>query len=157
MAIIKNYLSLKERVMFVNNVRQMCEMNGTYSPALYDYAFRVNIALFFTDMIKDEMSADEITDVAYNDEITKMIIGSHKNILTGLAKACREEIEHDYETKKMEKEYALKNQPWEDMISVFEDLAAQLDVKEMVKTIAQENMKKPVDNVTTVSYKESDE
>lgn len=87
----KNNLTLAERILFVDSVVSLSERNGRYEPALYDYAFRITTLIMFTGLETEELSQDQMSELAFSDETTKLMNEApRKYILTTLNKACRE-------------------------------------------------------------------
>lgn len=145
----KNNLNLKERIDFVDSVVDLSKYNGHYNPALYDYAFRVVAIGYFTDTNINELSAEQLSDLAFSDETTKLMNEApRKYILGTLNKACREKIEIERQQYMALFEASAKNQPFEQLMQlaseVLTGIGDQFNMQDMIKTIAAENMKKPV-------------
>ena len=145
----KNNLTLCERIQFVNEVISLSEHDGKYDPALYDYAFRIVSVAYFTDTDVNALTQGQLSDLAFSDETTKMMNEApRKYILGTLNKACREKIEIERQQYMALYEAAAKNQPWTELIQliaeVADNLQKQLDVKDIIKTISEENAKHPV-------------
>ena len=82
-----------------------------------------------------------------------------KYILGTLNKACREKIEIERQQYMALFEATAKNQPFEELMKLAADvlngIGEQFNMKEMIKTISEENMKKPVtDNSYSVKAPE---
>ena len=82
-----------------------------------------------------------------------------KYVLGTLNKACREKIEIERQQYMALFEATAKNQPFEDLMrlaaEVLNGIGEQFNMKEMIKTISEENMKKPVtDNSYSVKTPE---
>ena len=82
-----------------------------------------------------------------------------KYILSTLNKACREKIEIERQQYMALFEATAKNQPFEDLMrlatEVLNGIGEQFNMKEIIKTISEENMKKPVtDNSYSVKTPE---
>ena len=142
----KNNLTLGERIQFVNEVVNLSEHDGKYDPALYDYAFRIVSVAYFTDTDVNALTQEELSDLAFSDETTKMMNEApRKYILGTLNKACREKIEIERQQYMTLYEAVAKNQPWTELIQliaeVADNLQKQLDVKDIIKTISEENAK----------------
>lgn len=145
----KNNLTLGERIQFVNEVVNLSERDGQYDPALYDYAFRIVSVAYFTDTDVNALTQEQLSDLAFSEETNKMMNEvPRKYILGTLNKACREKIEIARQQYLALYEAAAKNQPWTELVQLFSDLAnelqKQLNVKDMIKTISEENAKLPV-------------
>ena len=145
----KNNLTLGERIQFVNEVVSLSERDGQYDPALYDYAFRIVSVAYFTDTDVNALTQEQLSNLAFSDETTKMMNEApRKYILGTLNKACREKIEITRQKYMALYEAAAKNQPWTELIQliaeVADNLQKQLDVKDIIKTISEENAKHPV-------------
>lgn len=145
----KNNLTLGERIQFVNEVVSLSERDGQYDPALYDYAFRIVSVAYFTDTNVNALTQEQLSDLAFSEETTKMMNEApRKYILGTLNKACREKIEIARQQYLALYEAAAKNQPWNEIVKLLSELAdefqKQLNVKDMIKTISEENAKHPV-------------
>lgn len=146
---MKYNLNLEERIQFVDGVVDLSKRNGKYDPALYDYAFRIAAVVYFTDTDTSGMDQNALSELAFSDETTKMMNEApRKYILGTLNKACREKIEIERQQYMVLFEATAKNQPFEDLMKlaaeVLNGIGEQFDMKEMIKTISEENMKKPV-------------
>ena len=156
----KNNLNLKERIDFVNGVVDLAKHNGHYDPALYDYAFRIATVVYFTDVDTTGMDQNALSDLAFSDETTKLMNEApRKYILGTLNKACREKIEIERQQYMALFEATAKNQPFEQLMQlaseVLTGIGEQFNMQDMIKTIAAENMKKPVtDNSYSVKTPE---
>ncbi len=144
----KDNLTLKDRVDFVDGVVDLSKRNGKYEPALYDYAFRIAAVIYFTDVDTTGMDQNALSELAFSDEITKMMNEApRKYILGTLNKACREKIEIERQQYMALFEATAKNQPFEELMQlaaeVLNGIGDQFNMKEMIKTISEENMKKP--------------
>ena len=142
----KNNLTLGERIRFVNEVVSLSERDGQYDPALYDYAFRIVSVAYFTDTDVNALTQEQLSDVAFSEETTKMMNEvPRKYILGTLNKACREKIEIARQQYLALYEAAAKNQPWNEIVKllgeVVDEFNKQFDVKDMIKTISEENTK----------------
>lgn len=157
---MKNNLNLEERIQFVNGVVDLSKRNGKYDPALYDYAFRIATVVYFTDIDTTGMDQNALSELAFSDETTKMMNEvPRKYVLGTLNKACREKIEIERQQYMALFEATAKNQPFEDLMrlaaEVLNGIGEQFNMKEMIKTISEENMKKPVtDNSYSVKTPE---
>lgn len=145
----KDNLSLKDRVDFVDGVVDLSKRNGKYEPALYDYAFRIAAVIYFTNVDTTGMDQNALSELAFSDEITKMMNEApRKYILGTLNKACREKIEIERQQYMALFEATAKNQPFEELMQlaaeVLNGIGEQFNMKEMIKTISEENMKKSV-------------
>lgn len=145
----KNNLTLGERIQFVNEVVTLSERDGQYDPALYDYAFRIVSVAYFTDTDVNALTQEQLSDVAFSEETTKMMNEvPRKYILGTLNKACREKIEIARQQYLALYEAAAKNQPWNEIVKllgeVVDEFNKQFDVKDMIKTISEENAKHAV-------------
>ena len=146
---MKNNLNLEERIQFVDGVVDLSKHNGKYDPALYDYAFRITAVVYFTDIDTTGMDQNALSDLAFSDETTKMMNEvPRKYILGTLNKACREKIEIERQQYMALFEATAKNQPFEDLMQlaaeVLNGIGEQFNMKEMIKTISEENMTKPI-------------
>ncbi len=157
----KNNLTLKDRVDFVDGVVDLSKRNGKYEPALYDYAFRIAAVIYFTDVDTTGMDQNALSELAFSDEITKMMNEApRKYVLGTLNKACREKIEIERQQYMALFEATAKNQPFEELMQlaaeVLNGIGEQFNMKEMIKTISEENMTKPVfDNSYSIKTPES--
>lgn len=157
---MKNNLNLEERIQFVDGVVDLSKRNGKYDPALYDYAFRIATVVYFTDIDTTGMDQNALSELAFSDETTKMMNEvPRKYVLGTLNKACREKIEIERQQYMALFEATAKNQPFEDLMrlaaEVLNGIGEQFNMKEMIKTISEENMKKPVtDNSYSVKTPE---
>ena len=145
----KDNLTLKERIDFVDGVVDLAKTGGQYDPALYDYAFRITAVVYFTDVTVEGMTQDQLSELAFSDETTKMMNEApRKYILGTLNKACREKIEIERQQYMALFEAAAKNQPFEELMQLASDvlngIGEQFNMKEMIEKIAEENLKKPV-------------
>lgn len=146
---MKNNLNLEERIQFVDGVVDLSKHNGKYDPALYDYAFRIAAVVYFTDTDTDGMDQNALSELAFSDETTKMMNETpRKYILGTLNKACREKIEIERQQYMALFEATAKNRPFEELMKLLSEvitgIGEQFDMKKMIKTIAEENLKKPV-------------
>lgn len=146
---MKNNLNLEERIQFVDGVVDLSKRNGKYDPALYDYAFRITAVVYFTDVAVEGMTQDQLSELAFSDEITKMMNEApRKYILGTLNKACREKIEIERQQYMALFEATAKNQPFEELMKLFSEvlngIGEQFNMKEMIEKNAEENLKKPV-------------
>lgn len=146
---MKNNLNLEERIQFVDGVVDLSKRNGKYDPALYDYAFRIAAVVYFTDTDTTGMDQNALSELAFSDETTKMMNEvPRKYILGTLNKACREKIEIERQQYMALFEATAKNKPFEELMQlaaeVLNGIGEQFNMKEMIKTISEENMKKPV-------------
>lgn len=146
---MKNNLNLKERIQFVDGVVDLSKRNGKYDPALYDYAFRIAAVVYFTETDTDGMDQNALSELAFSDETTKMMNETpRKYILGTLNKACREKIEIERQQYMALFEATAKNRPFEELMKLLSEvitgIGEQFDMKKMIKTIAEENLKKPV-------------
>lgn len=157
---MKYNLNLEERIQFVDGVVDLSKRNGKYDPALYDYAFRIAAVVYFTDTDTTGMDQNALSELAFSDETTKMMNEApRKYILGTLNKACREKIEIERQQYMALFEATAKNQPFEDLMKlaaeVLNGIGEQFNMKEMIKTISEENMTKPVfDNSYSVKTPE---
>lgn len=145
----KYNLTLKERIDFVDSVVDLSKRNGHYDPALYDYAFRIAIVAYFTDTNVNDLDGEQLSNLAFSDDTTDLMNETpRKYILGTLNKACREKIEIERQQYMALFEATAKNQPFEDLMQlateVLNGIGEQFNMKEMIKTISEENMKKPV-------------
>lgn len=135
-------MNISDRVMFVNSVVDMSKASGRYEPALYDYAFRINVAIFFTDIDTADKTMDELSDIAFSDEIDAIINDSKNASLIGsLNSACREKIKIENDLYKIAYETTMKNEPWEAIVDIIDDFAKQFDLKKIARTIVRERIK----------------
>lgn len=67
----KENISVDNRIGFVNAVMSICEIDGDYEPALFDYAFRVAVLMYFTDEDIEGKSADELNTIVYDFNFTE--------------------------------------------------------------------------------------
>ena len=146
----KDNLTLKERIDFVDGVVDLAKRDGRYDPALYDYAFRIATVAYFTNTNVNELNGDQLSDLAFSDETTKLMNESpRKYILGTLNKACREKIEIERQQYMAAFEAAAKNQPFEQLMQlaseVLTGIGEQFDMNKMIEKIAEENLKKPVE------------
>lgn len=157
---MKKNLNLEERIQFVNGVVDLSKHNGKYDPALYDYAFRITAVVYFTDVDTTSMDQNALSELAFSDETTKMMNETpRKYILSTLNKACREKIEIERQQYMALFEATAKNQPFEELMKLAADvlngIGEQFNMKEMIKTISEENITKSVfDNSYSVKTPE---
>ena len=145
----KNNLTLVERIAFVNNVVDLSKSGGRYEPVLYDYAFRIATVIFFTDIDIKDMTQEQLSDLAFSDETTKLMNEiPRKYILGTLNKACREKIEIERQQYMAVYEATAKNKPFEELMQlaaeVLTGIGEQFDMDKMIEKISKENLKKPV-------------
>ena len=145
----KYNLTLKERIDFVDSVVDLSKRNGHYDPALYDYAFRIATVAYFTDTNVNDLDGEQLSDLAFSDDTTNLMNETpRKYILGTLNKACREKIEIERQQYMALFEAIAKNKPFEDLMQmateVLNGIGEQFNMKEMIKTISEENMKKAV-------------
>lgn len=145
----KNNLNLIERISFVDNVVDLSKSSNRYNPALYDYAFRITTVIFFTDVDTTGMNQNQLSDLAFSDETTKLMNEApRKYILNTLNKACREKIEIERQEYMAAYEAAAKNQPFTELMQLVSEvltgIGEQFDMNKMIEKIAEENLKKPV-------------
>ena len=91
---IKDNISPAERILFVDSVFSMCKIKDKYEPAIYDYAFRINIITFFTDIDLINKTQEELTNIAYSQDCNKILSeeSTRKYVILSLDKACKEKI-----------------------------------------------------------------
>ena len=147
-----NNLTLKERMDFVDGVVDLAKTGGQYDPALYDYAFRITAVVYFSDATVKGMNQDQLSELAFSDETTKMMNETpRKYILGTLNKACREKIEIERQQYMALFEATAKNRPFEELMQLLSEVVTgigeQFDMKKMIETIAKENLKKPVPKI----------
>ena len=147
----KNNLTLVERIAFVNNVVDLSKSGGRYEPVLYDYAFRIATVIFFTDIDIKDMTQEQLSDLAFSDETTKLMNETPRKYIIGtLNKACREKIEIERQQYMAVYEATAKNQPFEELMQLAADVMTgignQFDMNKMIEKISKENLKKPVDS-----------
>lgn len=140
MKIVKTNLSTEERIEFVNNVYSLCEMNGEYIPALYEYSFRINVLIFFTDIDTENKSQKDLNDIAFSEETEDIVYKNQsiKSIVLGLSKACRENIEMIKEKKNIEYKVELNNKVWEMFGDILNNFANTIDPKEVMKKVLED-------------------
>ena len=146
---MKNNLNLEDRIQFVDGVVDLSKHDGKYDPALYDYAFRISAVIYFTDVDTTGMDQNALSELAFSDETTRMMNETpRKYILGTLNKACREKIEIERQQYMALFEATAKNQPFEELMKLLSEvitgIGEQFDMKKMIETIAEENLKKPV-------------
>lgn len=135
-------MNVSDRVMFVNSVVDMSKASGRYEPALYDYAFRINVAIFFTDIDTAEKTMDELSDIAFSDEVDAILHDSkNTSLIESLNAACREKIKMESDLYKITYETTMKNEPWEAIVDIIDDFAKQFDLKKIARTIVRERIK----------------
>lgn len=145
----KYNLTLKERIDFVDSVVDLSKRDGYYDPALYDYAFRIATVAYFTDTNVNDLDGEQLSNLAFSDDTTNLMNEApRKYILGTLNKACREKIEIERQQYMALFETTAKNQPFEDLMQLATDvlngIGEQFNMKEIIKTISEENMKNPV-------------
>lgn len=145
----KYNLTLKERIDFVDSVVDLSKRDGYYDPALYDYAFRIATVAYFTDTNVNDLDGEQLSNLAFSDDTTNLMNETpRKYILGTLNKACREKIEIERQQYMALFEATAKNKPFEDLMrlatEVLNGIGEQFNMKEMIKTISEENMKNPV-------------
>ena len=145
----KYNLTLKERIDFVDSVVDLSKRDGHYDPALYDYAFRIATVAYFTDTNVNDLNGEQLSNLALSDDTTNLMDETpRKYILGTLNKACREKIEIERQQYMALFEAIAKNKPFEDLMQmsteVLNGIGEQFNMKEMIKTISEENMKKSV-------------
>lgn len=159
----KDTLSLGDRILFVKSVVVLSKSDGIYEPALYDYAFRIASVALFTDTDVSKMNQDELADVAFSDETTKMMNETpRKYILNTLNKACREKIELEREQIMAAYRASVQNEPWAKLVEVLNDVATKIGdsfdsdkiLKAIVANNALENADVPATPALTVVEKE---
>ena len=145
----KNNLGVIDRISFVKNVLEVSKLGDQYEPALYDYAFRITTVIYFTDIDTSNMTQDQLSDIAFSDETTKLMNEApRKYILNTLNKACREKIEIERQEYMAAYEAAAKNQPFTELMQLVSEvltgIGEQFDMNKIIEKIAEENLKKPV-------------
>lgn len=95
----KSNISVAERVAFVNSVVDKCKLDNLHSPALYDFAFRLNAVAFFTVTDMSDMDLDAVNELVFSSWVDDLIYGdeSRKRIFDGLDAACKEAIRYERE------------------------------------------------------------
>lgn len=142
----KKNISTAERVMFVNTVTALSKNDGVYEPALYDYAFRINVVIFFSDAETKDIPQDQLDALAYSEDVDKFMFNSaQKYLISGLKKACREKLAMEREEWMSAYDNYLRNKPWNEIFelinTILTQFSEQFDVKNLVRTIAEESNK----------------
>ncbi len=150
----KDTLSLGDRILFVRSVVELSKSDGIYEPALYDYAFRITSVALFTDTDVSKMDQDELAEIAFSDETTKMMNETpRKHILNTLNKACREKIELEREQIMAAYRASVQNEPWVKLVEVLNDVVTKIgdsfDSDKILKAIVANNASKNADASTT--------
>lgn len=140
MKILKKNLSTEERIEFVNNVYDLCEINDQYEPAIYEYAFRINVLIFFTDIDTEGKTQEDLNNIAFSNEAENVIYKdqSIKSTVIGLSKACREKIEMMKTKKNIEYQCKLNNKIWEMFGDILNNFANTIDPKEVMKKVLED-------------------
>lgn len=138
----KNTITLAERLMFVNTVVKFSKNEGTYEPALYDYAFRMATVIFFTDANVENMEQDEMENLAFSKEVTDMMREiPRKFVLETLNKACREKISMEREQWMAAYNGLIQNEPWnkitESITGFVNDFSKQFNTDEFARAILE--------------------
>lgn len=149
----KDTLSLADRILFVRSVVELSKNEGLYEPALYDYAFRIATVALFTDTDVSNMNQDELSQIAFSDETTKLMNETpRKYILNTLNKACREKIELEREQIMAAYRASVQNEPWAKLVEVLDDVVTKIgdsfDSDKIMKAIAANNIVEHSDNST---------
>ena len=139
----KKTISTAERVLFVNTVVALSKNDDVYEPALYDYAFRICMVIFFSDSSTKDISQDQLDALAYSEDVDKFMFNSpQKYLISGLNKACREKISMEREEFMAAYDNYLHNKPWDEVFKLINTTLTQfneqLDVKNLVQTIVGE-------------------
>lgn len=143
MNVLRNSLSIEERSEFVNNVYDLSVVGGEYNPALYDYSFRINFLIFFTDIMTEDKSQDELSNMAFSEETDELIFKNTKtkNIANILNKACREKVEIEKQKWMINYEAEKKNQIFEFLANILTDISNTIDPVEVMKKAMNDKSK----------------
>jgi hypothetical protein len=96
---VKKYLSIQDRVSFVDNVVALCQLNDDYEPALFEFAWNYCLVKYFTDFeLPDEQ--DKVNDLFYTTNILADIYDKSIDI-TSLRSAVDEKIKENFEFRKL--------------------------------------------------------
>lgn len=90
-------LSLQQRQDFVSAVTATCAVDGILMPSLYDFAWRIHVIDYFTDLAVPRDDLDAMQVLAYRDDILDAIY----------AYACDIDLLHDAVRKQLEHEEKL--------------------------------------------------
>ena len=151
---IKKNITLEERIQFVNVVCDMCERNGKLYYALFDYAWRVAVIMFFAPDTKlENMSADEMAEYVYSQQGVEIVEHPDIAVITaGLYEACEAEMKDRREKNMRAFNEANHPDPLDRIADAFAEIGGTLTklsdkdflielVKEMQKN---ETAKKPI-------------
>ena len=94
------YLSMQERVNFVNTVVDNATQDGVYIPALLDIYFRIQFMVDVFDFDISKYKPEQYPEIAYGKLYTSVVSKDGATQLSSLFDACKEEAA-------MRREYAI--------------------------------------------------
>lgn len=96
---LRNSITLKERIEFVNHVKELCMANADVNYAVFDYAFRFCVYNYFVvgGANMDEMEEIDICNLIYSPEFNEALIMNHASVpaINSLHDACEKELERE--------------------------------------------------------------
>ena len=136
---VKKYLSCQEKVDFVNSVINTATVEGQYVPALFEYAWRVSVLYFFTNITLPK-NQERVNDIVFGtkiyDSIKLMELGHYE--FQYLKSACDEKLKRDLEFDKIAMQSVLNPDPLNRVVDMLEgwltqngDLVKNLDINNL--------------------------
>lgn len=143
----KSNITLAERVAFTNSVIETATVNNSYEPALYDFAFRINAVIFFSDTKVAGADNEALNAIAYSDMADELLYGDkqRKAVLTSLDKACKEKIHYQREEQMAIYSSVVNPDPVSRLVDLLQEIVDsvkdQFDPEAIVKSIIAEREK----------------
>jgi len=136
----KRNITLDGRIGFVNAVMNICSIDGNYEPALFDYAFRVAILMYFTDEDILGKDSEALNEIVYTSDFNDIM--NQDYVIDSLYSACRERI--SIAREQTIAKYNVEHDPLTKIADAIEAISKQFDMEAMIKQIAAENAKRPI-------------
>lgn len=135
--IVKKYLSLSEKASFVSGVVETATSVGKHYPALLDFAFKLNVIIYFTN-ITMPTNMEKCNSLIYGTDIYEVIVnaGNLNGYLEILKTACREYLDNSKETSTDKLLNAIK-----EIAENTEEQMDGIDIKDVLKTFKDVNQK----------------
>lgn len=138
---IKNNITVQDRIDFVNFVINTCEIDGRHVHALFDFAWRTAVIMWFTDKDLSGLNQDEVCDYVYSKEGIEVVNDPDiAEVVSGLYEACTEEIKDRHEEFMVVFKDMSHPDPLDRIAAAFEEMSKatkQLNDPDMLVEIAK--------------------
>lgn len=90
------FLSLQERVDFVNGVVAGCFVGNEYVPALFDVMFRLQVKAYFKGLDLSQIAQEDMTKMAYKDDKIDFLkyLPPFREQVAALKEACKDQLDY---------------------------------------------------------------